>query len=723
MSARSKTTIAPEKSPGVVAAASAERARPKLPIRLDTPVAELVGIGPKRAEALAARGIAVAGDLLFHLPTRYQDWRERTPLEDLRPGITAVVEGELGKVSERPMRAARWRRLASGWLDLGSRKIRVVWFNLPAYMRGYLPGGERVLVRGRVAEGQEGDMEIVQPEVHPLSQGPPAPIRPVYRLPGIVGQRLFSGLIAHTLADTGASIQGAVPASLAGGILSIKDALCFIHSPPADADFTVLAAGESPAHVALAFDELFAFELALLIERSRAARRPGFAMTGSDKLAPRLLAESPFQLTRAQRIAIDEIGADLAREGQMNRMLMGDVGSGKTIVAFWAAIRTIECGYQAAMMAPTELLAEQHYRSFERLCGRLGIRSALLTGRVTGAARTNILSDLASGQTRIAFGTHALIQERVRLRQLGLGIIDEQHRFGVFDRAKLKALGPRANLLMMTATPIPRSLAMSLFGNLDVSFLDEIPPGRTPITTELYSEDATAQVHKLMAAEIEDDGRVYYVVPLIDGDDDESRSVAATANRLSRGALKGARIGTMHGRMAAEEKDRAMRAFRDGELDVLVCTTVVEVGIDVPEASLIVVDCAERYGLAQLHQLRGRVGRGTRPSRCCLIASRDADEAAIGRLTVMRECATGAAVAEADLKLRGPGDLLGSRQTGALPLRFIELIRDYRTIEQARTLAEEWLRRDPTLETGQSAGARAALKKMLALGFSLGDVG
>ncbi|HXM88205.1 MAG TPA: ATP-dependent DNA helicase RecG, partial [Candidatus Acidoferrum sp.] len=650
----------------------------------------MAGIGPKRAAALGARGIVTAEDLIFHLPVRYQDWRERSSAKDLRPGNVVVVEGNLGTISERPMRGSRWRRLASGWLEVSGRQIRAVWFNLPAYMRGYLPGGERVLVRGRVAAGADGGIEIVQPELHRLSDGEPKAIRPVYRLPSIVGQRLFASLVARALAEAGDSIRGAIPDEVRGDVPTIREALTYLHDPPADADFVALANGDSRGHLALAFDELFAFELALSIERVRGARRVGIALDGSQSLGARMIEELPFALTGSQSRAIEEIGANLARPNQMNRMLMGDVGSGKTLVAFWAMIRAIECGHQAAMMAPTELLAEQHWRGFARICGRLNIRHALLTGSVTGAARSQILRGLLSGEIDAVFGTHALIQERVRMRGLALGVIDEQHRFGVFDRAKMKALGPKANLLMMTATPIPRSLAMSLFANLDVSFLDELPAGRTPITTEIHTEDDIARVHDSLRSEIEAGGRAYYVVPFIDGDEDEAKSVAATALRLKKGALRGARIGTMHGRMTAAEKDRAMREFRDGAIDVLVCTTVVEVGIDVPEATMIVVVAAERYGLAQLHQLRGRVGRGEKASRCCIVASSDADEAALERLRVMRECTTGAAVAEADLRLRGPGDLLGARQTGALPLKFVHLIRDHRTIERARKLTDEW---------------------------------
>ncbi len=683
----------------------------------------MAGIGPKRAAALEARGIATAGDLIFHLPARYQDWRERSSAKDLRVGNIVVVEGELGKISERPMRGSRWRRLASGWLNVGGRQIRVVWFNLPAYMRGYLPGGERVLVRGRVAAATDDGIEIVQPELHRLSEGEPKGIRPVYRLPSIVGQRLFAGLVSRTLAEMDESIGGAIPDDIRGETLTIREALGYLHDPPADADFDALANGESRGHLALAFDELFAFELALSIERRRSTQRVGIALDGSQSLSAKMVQELPFVLTGSQLRAIDEIAIDLARANQMNRMLMGDVGSGKTIVAFWAMIRAIECGHQAAMMAPTELLAEQHWRGFARMCGRLGVRHALLTGSVTGAARSQTLRGLASGEIGAVFGTHALIQDAVRMRGLALGVIDEQHRFGVFDRARMKALGPKANLLMMTATPIPRSLAMSLFANLDVSFLDELPAGRTPIATRIYTEDDLAQVHESLRAEIDGGGRAYYVVPFIDGDEDEAKSVAATAARLKKGALRDARIGAMHGRMSAAEKDRVMREFRDGALDLLVCTTVVEVGIDVPEATIIVVVAAERYGLAQLHQLRGRVGRGDKASRCCIVASGDADETALERLATMRECTTGAAVADADLRLRGPGDLLGARQTGALPLKFVHLIRDHRTIERARKLADDWLARDPSLASRESEGARAAVRKMLAHGFSLGDVG
>jgi ATP-dependent DNA helicase RecG len=373
-----------------------------------------------------------------------------------------------------------------------------------------------------------------------------------------------------------------------------------------------LQKGRSIGHRTLAFDELFGFELAMCIERERSARRPGLELRGAEDIGHRLkpvlqltakfIETLPFRFTGAQTRTVDEIATDLESPRQMNRILIGDVGSGKTAVAFWAMLRAVESGAQAIMMAPTELLAEQHHRSFRQLCGSLGIRSELLTGRIAGAARNAILRELGRGELPIVFGTQALIQEKVSVAKLGLGIVDEQHRFGVFDRAKLKALGAKANVLMMTATPIPRSLAMSLFANLDVSVLDELPPGRTPVKTEIFAEDRLDEVDAMVHGEIARGHRAYYVLPLIendqdDKDDEELKTVMAMAGRIRKDRLKDAGVEILHGRMKAMEKDRVMREFRDGIINVLIATTVVEVGIDVPEATVIAIIAAERYGL------------------------------------------------------------------------------------------------------------------------------
>jgi ATP-dependent DNA helicase RecG len=686
-------------------------------------VANTHNIGPKRAKALQSCSIATYRDAVLHLPRRYIDLRRRDSVAILREGMNAIVAGELRDVAQRPMRGMRWRKLTTASLvdDAGSR-IRVVWFNLPGYAR--FAAGERVVLSGRAIVGPGGALEIAHPEIHRLGSGAPPPIRPVYSLPPEVSQRLFASLVAEGLERLTDEDVAALPDELraSAGITGLTEALRYLHQPPQDADMARLEAGDTAAHRALAFDEMFAFQLALCRERARGKRRAGASLGGRQALTAKFLAGLPFRPTRSQLGAIDEIATGLAQPTQMNRLLIGDVGSGKTLVAFWAALRAAESGYQAAVMAPTELLAEQHYRSFEWLCGSLGVSSAPLTGKIAGSGRVSVMRALANGALDIVFGTQALIQEQVRIRKLGLAIIDEQHRFGVFDRARLMALGSEANVLLMTATPIPRSLAQVLFRNLDVSSLDEMPPGRTAVATAIFSEAAMGQVDAIVRAELKKGNRAYYVLPLIDGEEEDMDSVAAMAKRLT-GELRGFAAGALHGRMRPVEKDRVMREFRDGALQVLVSTTVVEVGIDVPEATVIVIVSAERYGLAQLHQLRGRVGRGEAPSQCCLVASNGGDPRALERLEVLMRSTNGAEVARADLSMRGPGDLFGSRQTGALPLRFARFIGDAKMIEQAGDLAEQWLRRDPELKEPASAGARAALKRMLDFGFSLGDVG
>jgi len=706
----------------------------KHPVRegaLQASIASARGIGPKRAAALRERRIETFVDAVLHLPYRYVDMRERHTIANLQLGMDALLEGRLDGLSIRPRRYGNFRSASSARLvDASNRRIRVVWFNLPAYTQ--FPTGEPVLLYGKVGSATDGTLEIVHPEVHRIASVDLPPIRPVYSLPEEVPQRLFASVVGDALAklkDGDGDVEiGALPLELGGdaGTHPVSEALRYLHRPPADANIEQLNEGDTAAHHALALDEMFVFQLALCRERARHRRRSGAAIAGEGRLTEAFKDALPFAPTSAQMRSIDEIAIDLAAPTQMNRLLIGDVGSGKTVVAFWAALRAAEAGYQTAIMAPTELLAEQHYRNFERLCGRLGLMSTLLTGRSVGNERARTLRAIERGDFSVVFGTQALIQEGVRMSKLGLAVIDEQHRFGVFDRARLIALGSQANVLLMTATPIPRSLAQTLFRNLNVSALDEMPPGRTPITTEIFSERAMAEVDAIVRGEIAKGMRAYYVLPLIDGSDDEEgderASVVAMAKRLSA-TLAGARVGMLHGRMRPAEKERAMREFRDGAIDVLVSTTVVEVGIDVAEATVMVIVAADRYGMAQLHQLRGRVGRGTAASRCCLIVSNGARGPALERLEVLARSADGAEVAHADLRLRGPGDLFGARQTGALPLRFARFIRDWRMIETVADLAERWLDRDPKLENPASAGARAALKRILDSGFSLGDIG
>ncbi len=662
-------------------------------------------------------------DVLLHLPHRYEDLRRRDSITELRAGMTATIEGTLHDLKTRAMRGMSWRRITTGTLeDSTGGAIRVAWFNL--HGDGRMPIGEPLLLNGRVTAAADSVLQMLHPEIFRLKSTPLPALRPVYSLPPDISQRLFSTIVAQALARTIGARLGAMPTELTAetGLRDFNEALAWLHQPPPDTNLEELTEQRTPAHQALAMDEMFTFQLALAQERSRGERRVGAALKSSGEYSTQLLESLPFELTGAQRRAIDEISADLISDSQMNRILIGDVGSGKTVVAFHALLQAIDAGWQAAMMAPTELLAEQHFQNFSRLCGPLGINSALLTGKVTGSERTRMLRALHRGELKIVFGTHALFQSRVQIDRLGLAIIDEQHRFGVFDRARLMARGVQANVLLMTATPIPRSLALTLLRNLAVSILDESPPGRTPVLTEIFDEDQLAMVDRIVAAELKQGNRAYYVLPLIEGNEDQAESVAAAAKRLD-GAIDGARLGTLHGRMNPAEKDRVMRQFRKGEINVLVATTVVEVGVDVPEATIIVIVAAERYGLAQLHQLRGRVGRSSTASRCCLVVSRGTLPPARARLKAVAQSTRGDEIAAIDLRTRGPGDLFGTKQSGALPLRFSSFIRDLSLIERAGELAESWLRHDPALNTEASQPAVDAIRRMMALGFSLGDVG
>jgi ATP-dependent DNA helicase RecG len=565
---------------------------------------------------------------------------------------------------------------------------------------------------------------MLHPEIFRIRAAASLGIRPLYSLPSDVSQRLFAGMVEGALRRARASQLDAIPRRLRD-CLDLPDALealTFLHQPPHNSDPAALESGWTPAHQALVANELFTFQLAMALDRVRTKRRTSAVLNGADTLKAGLIAALPFALTSAQQGAIAEIESHLAAPPPMNRILIGDVGSGKTLVAFAAILRAVECGWQAAVMAPTELLAEQHFHNFAKICGPLGVISVLVTGRLTGAERARILRALGRGDIAVAFGTHALIQDGVRVARLGLAVIDEQHRFGVFDRARLLELGSQANVLLMTATPIPRSLAHTLFRNLDVSVLDEMPPGRTPVVTRIFDETDLPEVDRILRAELAQGHRAYYVLPLIEGDEDDQATVTAAAKRLTDSMI-GFRVGLLHGRMRPADKELIMREFRDGEIDLLVSTTVIEVGVDVPEATAIVIIAAERFGLAQLHQLRGRVGRGVAASQCCLVVSSKVSAAARDRLEELARTASGNEVAALDLRTRGPGDLFGARQTGALPLRFASLIRDLSLVEHCAELAENWLRFDPDLCDAASGPLLRAIRELQSFGFSLGNIG
>ncbi|SRR5579875_186429 len=687
------------------------------PLTPGSPLSTLAGIGPRRAATLAALGLTTVADLLMAFPVRYVDWREIKGVHEIVAGEIVTVAGRLTALSERPMRGSRWRRLLAGWLQDGQgRRLRVVWFNAPPRLRQRFAAASEVLVQGKAVRGADGQIEIVHPEVHIPGQDPPFLLQPVYRAGEQVGQRLMRAAVDRALSCADA-LSGALPEEFRVKLQlpTLPQAVRYLHHPPPDADLEALRAGATSAHQALAASEMFAFELALELDRKSARARTGIAFDDS-AAADRFAADLPFDLTSAQHRAIDEIRADMAQPRQMNRLLIGEVGTGKTVVALWAVINAIAHGWQAAVMTPTELLAEQHYATFNRLCEKTGLRGSLLCANLPAPERRRTLEWLRGGAPGVVFGTQALIQRSVAMPRLGLAVIDEQHRFGVFERARLRGLGPQSDMLLLTATPIPRSLARVLLSNLEVSILDQRPAGRPPVTTHLIGEGELPSVWKHVRDEAAKGNRTYCILPVIESEERQDLAATTAAQQLRDGALAGLRIGLLHGRLSGAEKDSVMRKFRDGRLQVLVSTTVVEVGIDVPEATVMVILGAQRYGLAQLHQLRGRIGRGTQPGHCFLVISGAANSQAQNRLKVLVEKTSGTEIAQADLEMRGPGDLFGGRQAGPLPLRYAHWMRNVDTILQLRDLAREWLRRDPALETAQSAGARQALARLLAEG-------
>jgi ATP-dependent DNA helicase RecG len=648
----------------------------------ERPVTALRGVGPALAEALARLGLHSVQDVLFHLPSRYEDRTRVVPVGTLRSGDRAVIEGDV-QLAEVVFRR---RRTLLVRLTDGTGFVTLRFFHFSAAQQAQLTRGTRLRCFGEVRPGP-GGLEIVHPEyrrVLPEAGGATADsLTPIYPTTEGVQQGRLRALtdLALALLSRGA-IADYVPAGLldAFDLPTLEEAVRYVHRPPPDADVAQLTEGRHPAQRRLAFEELLAHQLSLRLLRQAADRDHAWGLPRRSDLVDRCLAHLPFRLTGAQQRVWDEIERDLAAAHPMMRLVQGDVGSGKTVIAALAALRAVEHGAQAAVMAPTELLAEQHARNFHAWLEPLGVRVALLTGRQTGKARAALETDLASGDIRVAVGTHALFQEGVAFQRLALVIVDEQHRFGVHQRLQLREKGLSdgryPHQLVMTATPIPRTLAMTAYADLDVSVIDELPPGRTPIKTVVLPDTRRSEIVERIDTACRSGRQAYWVCPLID-ESELVRYEAAekTAAQLAE-ALPGVRIGLVHGRMAGRQKDGVMTSFKQGKLDLLVATTVIEVGVDVPNASLMVIENAERMGLAQLHQLRGRVGRGSVESTCVLLYQSPLSPIARERLAVLRETSDGFEVARRDLELRGPGELLGTRQTGLMQLRVADLVRD-----------------------------------------------
>ena len=648
----------------------------------ERPVTSLRGVGPALAATLDRLGLRTVQDVLFHLPLRYEDRTRVVPIGTLRAGDRAVIEGEI-QLAEVVFR--RRRALLCRIAD-GSGFLTLRFFHFSAAQQESLARGARLRCFGEARPGPAG-LEIVHPEYRKIVPGVSAAagdsLTPVYPTTEGVQQGRMRALTALALAQLqGGGLRDWVTPDVLGmvGLPSLEGALRYVHRPPPEADIEALNAGRHPSQRRLAFEELLAHQISLRLLRQAADRDDAWPLPRRTDLVDRCLAQLPFQLTAAQRRVWHEMSVDLERRHPMMRLVQGDVGSGKTVVAALAALRAVEHGAQAAVMAPTELLAEQHARNFTGWLDPLGVRVGLLTGRLTGKARTALAQDLASGAVQVAVGTHALFQEGVEFDKLALVIVDEQHRFGVHQRMQLREKGRTdgryPHQLVMTATPIPRTLAMTAYADLDVSIIDELPPGRTPVRTVVLPDARRDEVVARIDAACRAGRQAYWVCPLIDESDVVRHQAAEETAAALSAALPGVRVGLVHGRMPGSRKDAVMTAFKQGQLDLLVATTVIEVGVDVPNASLMVIENAERMGLAQLHQLRGRVGRGTVESTCVLLYAPPLTPIARERLGVLRDTNDGFEVARRDLELRGPGELLGTRQTGLMALKVAELVRD-----------------------------------------------
>ncbi len=677
--------------------------RPEILFPLFAPITNLPGIGPRNGRLMEGLAGPHVADLVWHLPRELVDRRYSPTVAEAPSGRIATLTVRVVGHKPAPDKRRPYRVICED--DTG--RITLVYFHAKGdYLARLLPEGETRVVSGRV-EYYAGSPQMAHPDhvVPPDEADAIRTIEPVYPLSGGLTARVVHRAVAAALERLPDLPEWQDQAFLRrNGWLPWKQAVLAAHAPGSAADLEPTA----PAHMRLAYDELLANQLTLLITRNTAKAAAGRAIDGDRTLTRQALAALPFSLTGAQVQALKEIRADMAVPARMLRLLQGDVGSGKTIVAFFAMLNAVECGGQAAIMAPTEILARQHYDTIAPLAQALGVNAALLTGRDKGAARRNLLQSLETGDVSLVIGTHALFQEDVGFKDLMLAVIDEQHRFGVHQRLALASKGKGADMLVMTATPIPRTLTLTAYGDLDVSRLTDKPAGRKPVDTRVMGADRLDRVVAAVERALETAAKVYWVCPLVE--DSEVLDLAAAEERFAhlKQRLGPDRVVLVHGRMKAAEKDAAMRRFADGPPAVLVATTVIEVGVDVPDATVMVVEHAERFGLAQLHQLRGRIGRGARASTCLLLYTPPLGETARSRLGVMRDTDDGFVIAEQDLKLRGAGELLGTRQSGLPAFRLADLAAHGELMATARDDARLILETDPGL-----AGTRGAALRVL----------
>ena len=755
-------------------------------LRLSDEVKFVRGVGPQVSEMLKAKSIETAEDLLYHLPFRYEDRQNPRSLDELKPGETASVIAEV-----RGAMLMRTRKMPIFELTVGQGRhaLKCIWFH-GHYLDGKFHAGQTVALYGRLEPSRSSsNLKMIQPQFEILPDSSDdaetrllevGRITPVYESLG--GPRLASRWQRKVIFNLLEATRGNVPESLPAAMLAKLDmpdreiALREVHFPPEGTSLTQLQSAGTAAHRRLIFEELFYLELGLELKRRRMRERQGIAFTTDDKVREAIREVLPFHPTAAQKRTLGEIVGDMRAPNPMRRLLQGDVGSGKTIVALQAMLVAIENGYQAALMAPTEILATQHYLAARKLLERSSrkYKIVLLTGSLDEDRKRANRGLINRGEAQLVIGTHALIEEKVEFDNLGLVVVDEQHRFGVLQRFRLmkKPNQPEPDVLVMTATPIPRTLALSLYGDLDVSILDELPPGRTPILTRRVPDERSAEVWDFVRKQVKQQRQVYVVYPVIEGSSNDQReldfshdedkaaasgpemqpakkvrkgktadlfpgatkeanpaaksglkSAVAMHEKLRMGPLAGLRVGLLHGRLDPDEKEVIMRRFQRGEIDVLVATTVIEVGVDVPNATVMVVEHAERFGLAQLHQLRGRVGRGAAKSYCILITGGRVSEQAEERLNAMVRTQDGFELAELDLLMRGPGEFFGTRQAGLPDFRVANLVRDKALLELAKREAEHFVNHPEDSTEAERARVRARLKEAWQRRYGLVEAG
>ena len=691
-------------------------------LELSTPVQYVKGVGPRIGEVLAGKGIHTVGDLLHYLPFRYEDRLNPRGISELRPGEMATVIGEV-----RNSGLFRTRKMPIFQLTVGQgrARLRCLFFNA-TYLQDKFKPGQMIALYGKVEEDQRSrELQIVQPQFEILgdSRGEDAAekkaaesleigrIVPIYEAIGRLTPRWFRRAIRTALDNLTPDLADPIPAAVRAhlGLVSPRAALWNVHWPEPGESFEDLQSSRTPAHIRMIFDELFFVELGLELKRRQQKSQTGIAFRLDDRVRAAIKKILPFHPTPAQKRVLKEIAVDMEKPYPMRRLLQGDVGSGKTIVGFEAAIIAIESGCQVALMAPTEILAQQHYFSARRILENAGYRIVLLTGSLESDRKREVRRHISQGNAQLVIGTHALLEEKVEFANLGLVIVDEQHRFGVLQRLKLmkksgdsedgqpsvaqrerrspgtKSVPAEPDVLVMTATPIPRTLALTLYGDLDLSVLDELPPGRTPIATHCVADDQSPRVWDFVRKQVAAGHQAYVVYPVIaENEESELKAAIKMYRELSGNIFADLKVGLLHGRLDSELKEQVMRMFQRGELQILVATTVIEVGVDVPNATVMVIEHAERFGLAQLHQLRGRIGRGGAKSYCVLMTGGKVSEEGQRRLDAMVKTNDGFKIAELDLELRGPGEFFGTRQAGIPSFRVANLIRDAKLLEAAK---------------------------------------